>query len=382
MKEIWRPLIHDEIADGFMLSTYGRIKTKDTEPHEATYHSTNGYDFHPFLLKPTDINGPIIPKIKMYSIDDLLAITFIPIPTELIEKRVKVVHVDGDTRNNRVDNLKWEEDIEEWKFLTQPQDIKQDVYKISNHGRVMNSKRGRLINATENKIGYPVFAVGRHNKPQKWIYVHRAVAHEFMSNCVIEDLEESLVVNHIDGVKTNNHIKNLEYVSRSINAIHAFKAGLNNNIGEGFFNNKISEEEIRHMCQLLVKYKGSIIKTLNELSQNIEYTHITRADIERLKYKKNWASVSDEYFEREQFSNQLIGAGNVHAKMSEDDAKLICEKLIEYNGSVADVLAYMRSINKSYMTRSMVAQIKCKNNWKHISDKYFTKSTFKNETSI
>lgn len=52
--------------------------------------------------------------------------------------------------------------------------------------------------------------------------VHRIVALTFTPNP-----ENKLEVNHIDGVKTNNCVNNLEWNTRSENVNHSFAQGLN-----------------------------------------------------------------------------------------------------------------------------------------------------------
>jgi hypothetical protein len=51
------------------------------------------------------------------------------------------------------------------------------------------------------------------------IRVHRLVLATFVK---FSDME----INHIDGIKTNNHVSNLEYVSKSQNSQHANQLGL------------------------------------------------------------------------------------------------------------------------------------------------------------
>lgn len=56
---------------------------------------------------------------------------------------------------------------------------------------------------------------------KKRYFVHRLVAFYF-----VPGYQEDLVVNHIDGDKSNNLFTNLEWVTRSENDLHAFALGL------------------------------------------------------------------------------------------------------------------------------------------------------------
>jgi hypothetical protein len=104
---------------------------------------------------------------------------------------------------------------EEWKVIE-----KATNYEISTCGRVKNTLTKRILKPTLN-CGY--FAIGlRINNKTTTAFAHRLVATYFM---VCPD--ETYVVNHKDGIKTNNNVENLEWVSQSENGKHAYRLNLN-----------------------------------------------------------------------------------------------------------------------------------------------------------
>ena len=92
-------------------------------------------------------------------------------------------------------------------------------YQVSNHGRVKNKKTGKVLKTHLNR-GY--LRVGLYEgKIRKYKLVHRLVAEAFIPNP-----NNYKYINHVDGRKTNNTIKNLEWVTATENMIHAYKAKL------------------------------------------------------------------------------------------------------------------------------------------------------------
>jgi len=95
-------------------------------------------------------------------------------------------------------------------------------YSVAIDGRVRNDKKGNLLRWVDNGKGYQVVKLYNEQRPQgRLCLVHRLVlsTHDPRPG-------EALDVNHIDGNKRNNHISNLEWVTKSENTIHAHKTGL------------------------------------------------------------------------------------------------------------------------------------------------------------
>lgn len=93
-------------------------------------------------------------------------------------------------------------------------------YSISEEGIVRNDKTGRILsNSFQN--GYYSIRLSVAPNVGKHFRINRLVAQAFIPNP-----ENKQFVNHIDGDKTNNYYKNLEWVSPSENSLHAYKNGL------------------------------------------------------------------------------------------------------------------------------------------------------------
>ena len=94
-----------------------------------------------------------------------------------------------------------------------------DGYSISEYGEVRN-RHGRALTPQTSWNGYSRIELSRRGKAKKHL-VHRLVASTFVQNP-----DNKPCVNHIDGVKLNNHFSNLEWVTRSENQLHAYRLGL------------------------------------------------------------------------------------------------------------------------------------------------------------
>ena len=91
-------------------------------------------------------------------------------------------------------------------------------YSVSNFGNVKNDK-GKILSPGKTR-GYPIVCLFYPTKRMSK-HIHRLVMDAF-----VEKRPSGMQVNHIDGVKTNNRLDNLEYVTPSENTIHSVERGL------------------------------------------------------------------------------------------------------------------------------------------------------------
>lgn len=100
----------------------------------------------------------------------------------------------------------------------------ENKYQISNFGNVksvnyLNTKKPRVLVPIKHHLGYLLVHLG-FNKIKM---VHTLVAESFIPNP-----EGKKYVNHIDGNKQNNNVRNLEWVTSKENMNHAIRTGLRN----------------------------------------------------------------------------------------------------------------------------------------------------------
>jgi hypothetical protein len=113
--------------------------------------------------------------------------------------------------------------MEEWRKI----EGLDGYYEISNYGRIRSidrvltingqdrSYRGRQLTPFANWNGYLKIVLTYKGKDYR-LSIARLVAKHF-----IENAENKPEVNHIDFNKKNNHVSNLEWVSREENLLHA-----------------------------------------------------------------------------------------------------------------------------------------------------------------
>lgn len=130
----------------------------------------------------------------------------------------------------------------------------ESSYDVSNLGNVRSKLRyvsvsygakrsvpPQPITLSKHPCGYLVVKLSRNNKTNGHL-VHRLVAAAFIGK-----IPDKCEINHKDGNKKNNHLANLEIVTRQENIDHAVRIGRINNKGSQNAQAKISEAKAKRI---------------------------------------------------------------------------------------------------------------------------------------
>lgn len=165
------------------------------------------------------------------------------------------------------------------------------LYQASDQGRIKSLpkawvvRNGGLHTTTERILkqnnschGYCAVSLRKNNITSR-VLVHRIIMLTFFG-------KSKLQVNHIDGVKDNNKLANLEYCTCSENHKHAFKIGLYSKKGESHHMAKLTEQQVLEIRSLSGKVKQG---HWNQLAKSL---NVHRNTLYAARVKKNWGCVS------------------------------------------------------------------------------------------
>lgn len=153
----------------------------------------------------------------------------------------------------------------------------EGYYQVSNTGSVYSTRRGRFFKPCVNSSGYYAIVLNVNGVATRKT-VHRLVCEAFLSNT-----GKLPIINHKNGIKTDNRVENLEWCTVSHNHAHACRTGLKyfKCKGEENVHSKLTEKNVLEIRRLLSG--GTLTSSAIARKYGVTYWTITE-----IKYGRLW----------------------------------------------------------------------------------------------
>lgn len=157
----------------------------------------------------------------------------------------------------------------------------EESYEVSSHGRIKSlrynrTKYPKIMSLVRGKNGYIQISLRKDKLPKKF-YVHRLVAITFIKN-----IKKLKCVNHLNGVKNDNRVENLEWCTHSENNTHSYRE-LNK---KGSYTGKFGKYNIKSKKVLQKTKNGKLVKIWDSFADIQRQTGYNQSSIIRVCRKK------------------------------------------------------------------------------------------------
>lgn len=168
----------------------------------------------------------------------------------------------------------------------------EKFYLISNLGRIKRLMRIRrsglplyekILNPGLSR-GYPRIRLTDENGKKRRFLVHRLVGMAFIPN-----IENKPEINHLDGIRNNNHVSNLEWATRTDQMQHAIRTGLMEPTFKNGEKNLMSKLSQRDVFEIIKRWDTNNFSK-KDLAKIFSVSPVT---IESIIYGQRWNKITN-----------------------------------------------------------------------------------------
>jgi len=212
-----------------------------------------------------------------------------------------------------------------------------DTHYVSNLGRVKSMKRmsyvekygtyrktnGRILKQRFNPDGYLHVFISMSNEHKK--FSQSCGVHRFVALAFIENENNKPQVNHINGVKHDNSIANLEWATLPEQAVHSRRI-LGNFCGAKNVNSILTEDEVKYIKK----------STLSNVALG-KIFGVTDGNISNIKLGIGWKHLNHLISNNKRelpltakIINRLLRGGSISARtnITKDDVKILSHQIV------------------------------------------------------